>query len=56
MRIYKRKKGNYWILKCDISKFFYSINPDILYRINGKRLSEGILNFIKIKISSITLF
>ena len=27
------KYKNYYILKCDISKFFYSINKEILYEI-----------------------
>ena len=53
MRIYKRKKGNYWILKCDISKFFYSINPDILYRIMEKYIADkALLNFTKFLIYS----
>ena len=33
MRIFKRNFGDFWILKCDIRKFFYSINPDILFSI-----------------------
>lgn len=43
MQIYKQKYGDYWILKCDISKFFYSINPDILYRIMEKHISDKAL-------------
>ena len=33
MKVYKRKNPNYWILKCDIRKFFYSIDPNILFSI-----------------------
>lgn len=45
MRIFKRNYGDFWILKCDISKYFYSINRnvlfDILFRyISDKRLLE----------------
>ena len=29
MRIFQRNNGDFWILKCDIKKFFYSINPCI---------------------------
>ena len=33
LRIYKRKQPDFWILKCDIKKFFYSIKPCILFNI-----------------------
>ena len=33
MRIIHRNIGSFWILKCDIQKFFYNINPFILYNI-----------------------
>ena len=31
MRIFKRNYGDFWILKCDISKFFYNIDKNILF-------------------------
>lgn len=34
IRIMWRNEGNFWVLKCDIKKFFNSINPQILYNIN----------------------
>ena len=40
IRKYKRKYENFWILKCDISKFFYSINPYILFDILKKYISD----------------
>lgn len=40
MRIFKRNFGNFWILKCDISKFFYSIDPIILFSIMKKYISD----------------
>ena len=40
MRIFKRNYGDFWILKCDIKKFFYSINPDILYNIMKKYIED----------------
>lgn len=33
LRLAKRNWGNFWILKCDIKKFFYSIDPNILFDI-----------------------
>lgn len=39
MKVYKRKNPNYWILKCDIRKFFYSIDPNILFSIVKKYMS-----------------
>lgn len=51
MRIYKRNSNNFWVLKCDISKFFYSINPHILYKILHKYISDKkILEFTKLLI------
>jgi len=48
MRIYKRNHGDFWILKCDISKFFYSIEPNILYNIMKKHIDDkALLNFTK---------
>lgn len=43
MRIYKRNYGDFWILKCDIHKFFYSINPMILFNIMKKYISDPVL-------------
>lgn len=46
MQIYQRNYGPYWILKCDIKKFFYSINPKILFSILKKQISDKkLLNF-----------
>ena len=51
MRIYKRNNENFWILKCDISKYFYSINPHILYKILQKYISDKkLLEFTKLLI------
>jgi retron-type reverse transcriptase len=40
MRQMKRVNDNYYILKCDIRKFFNNINKDILYDILKKRISD----------------
>ena len=40
MQVYQRNVGNYWILKCDIKKYFYSINPGILFNILKKQISD----------------
>lgn len=51
MRIMQRNKGDFWILKCDIEKFFYNINPNILYNILKKYISDNdLLNFSKLLI------
>ena len=51
MRIYKRSNKNFWILKCDISKYFYSINPNILFKILQKYISDKkLLQFTKLLI------
>ena len=51
MRIYKRNHGDFWILKCDISKFFYNIDPYILFNILKKYISDKeLLNFTKLLI------
>ena len=51
MRIYKRNSKNFWVLKCDISKYFYSINPHILYRILQKYIADKkMLEFTKLLI------
>ena len=43
MRIYKRNSKNFWILKCDVKKFFYNIDPVILYDIMKKYISDKAL-------------
>lgn len=40
MQVYKRNNKNFWILKCDIKKFFYSINPYILFNIIKKFFAD----------------
>lgn len=51
MRIAKRLYGDFWILKCDISKFFYNINPHILYNILKKYIADKeLLNFTRLLI------
>ena len=40
MQIMKRNYDNFWILKCDIKKFFYNINPHILFNIVKKYISD----------------
>ena len=41
MQIIKRSYPDFWILKCDIRKFFYSINPNILFSIMKKHISDS---------------
>lgn len=49
MRIMKRKFNNYYILKCDIKKYFYSIDKDILINILKKYIKDSkLLDFTKI--------
>ena len=51
MRIFKRNYGDFWVLKCDISKFFYSINPRTLFNIMKKYISDkALLDFTKLLI------
>ena len=51
MRIIKRNYDDFWILKCDIKKFFYNINPFILYNIIKKYIVDPqVLNLTKILI------
>ncbi len=51
LRIYKRNYGDFWILKCDIKKFFYNIDPEILLRIIKKFVKDKKLyNFTKLLI------
>ena len=37
---FKQKYGTYYILKCDISKFFASINQDILKRKLERKIKD----------------
>ncbi len=48
---FKRNNGDFWILKCDIRKFFYSINPNILFSIMEKYIADKeLLNFTRLLI------
>lgn len=40
MRICKRNYGTFWILKCDISKFFYNIDKNILFNILSRHIND----------------
>lgn len=40
LRIFKRNYGDFWILKCDIKKFFYNIDPNILFNIMKKYIKD----------------
>lgn len=47
-RLYNNNK-NYFVLKCDISKYFYSIDKDILFRIMTKYISDkDLLNLTRV--------
>lgn len=51
LQIFKRNYGDFWILKCDIKKFFYSINPDILFNILKRYINDKkLLEFTKLLI------
>ena len=53
MRVMKRKYGFYYILKCDIKKYFYNINKNILLDILKKDISDKeLIKFIKILLNS----
>ena len=43
MRIYKRKYNDYYVIQCDIKKFFESINRDILFNILSKKIKDRLL-------------
>lgn len=46
MRIFKRNHGDFWILKCDIRKFFYNIDKNILFEILSRYIADKkLLNF-----------
>jgi len=48
MRVMKRNEGYFWILKCDIKKYFYNINNDILFNIIQRYIyDKNLLNFSK---------
>ena len=40
MQLMKRNYDNFWILKCDIKKFFYNIHPYTLFNIMKKYISD----------------
>lgn len=40
LRTFKRNYGDCWILKCDIKKFFYSIDPFILFNILKRSITD----------------
>lgn len=46
MQVYQRNVGNFWVLKCDIKKYFYSIQPHILFNIMKHYIfDKKLLNF-----------
>lgn len=48
MRIMKRNIGDYYILKCDVKKYFYSIDKNILFEIMSRKISDQeLLEFTK---------
>ena len=48
MRICKRNNERFWVLKCDIKKFFYQIDKKILFKIMKKYIADReLLNFTK---------
>lgn len=49
LRICKRNWGSFWILKCDIKKYFYSINPHILLNILSRHIRDkDLFDFTKL--------
>lgn len=51
MRICQRNYGSFWVLKCDIRKFFYNIDPYILFSIMKKYIADkALLDFTKLLI------
>lgn len=51
MRMYKRYYGDFWILKCDIKKFFNNIDSHILFKIMENYVKDtALLSFTKILI------
>ncbi|MEG1705778.1 MAG: reverse transcriptase domain-containing protein [Clostridia bacterium] len=52
-KINRNLNGDFWILKCDIKKFFNSINPNILLNILSKFITDKkLLSFTKLLIFS----
>lgn len=50
---YSKKKKNFYILKCDISKFFYSINKQILFNLIKRYVKDkAFLKLTKVLIYS----
>ena len=48
MRICKRNNERFWVLKCDIKKFFYQIDKKILFKIMKKYIADcELLKFTK---------
>lgn len=48
MKKFYKKKQNYYILKCDIKKFFYSIDKNVLYKIFERVIRDPqLLEFTK---------
>ncbi len=48
IRTYKKKYPDFYILKCDIKKYFNSIDPNILFNILKKYITDkALLNFSK---------
>ena len=48
MRIKRYENSNYYVLKCDIHKYFYSVDKEILYKIMCKYIKDKkILNLTK---------
>lgn len=48
MRIMKRKYSHYYVLKCDVQKYFYTINKNILFSILKRYIRDKkLLNFTK---------
>ena len=43
MRKMRARYGDYYVLKCDIRKYFYSVNKDILYKIMKKYIRDKML-------------
>ena len=49
MIVRKRKNKDYYVLKCDIKKYFYNIDKDVLIKILEKSIKDSkLLNFTKI--------
>ena len=49
MRIMKRKYGNYYIIKCDVKKYFYNIDKNILLSILKDSISDhALLDFTEV--------